>query len=140
MGNLSEHFNKKDFACKCGHCNSKLKISLTIVGVLELVGSHFKKKVQVVHGFKCPEALDPQSVNKSYHAIGKAADFKVDGVPLEDVFKFVNTLPELTGVGFYPKEQFVHIDTREKVKEEYVYEHGKYVTLTDEKKEQYKLA
>lgn len=139
MGNLSDHFNKKDFACRCGHCNGKMKISLTVVGALEMVWSHFRKKITIVYGFKCPDALDALSVNKSYHAIGKAADFKVEGVPVEDVFKFVATLPELTGVGYYPKEQFIHIDTREKAREEYVYEFGKYTPLTDEKKNQYKL-
>ncbi|HAR62951.1 MAG: hypothetical protein DKM50_04020 [Candidatus Margulisiibacteriota bacterium] len=140
MGNLSDHFNKKDFACKCGHCNGKFKISLGIVGALELVSAHFRKRVFVIYGFKCPEALDPLNVNKSYHALGKAADFRVEGVQLDTVFKFVRTLPELTGVGFYPKEQFVHIDIREKEKDEWVFENNKYVTLTDEKRAQYNLA
>jgi uncharacterized protein YcbK (DUF882 family) len=80
-------------------------------------------------------------VRKSYHAKGKAADIAVDGVSLEALFCFAETVDVLRGVGFYPGKSFVHVDVREpEYAQKWVFEHNDYVDLTDDKRQQYKLS
>lgn len=47
---------------------------------------------------------------KSYHTIGKAVDIKLAGTKLIDLYQAAVEL-KAGGVGYYPKEGFVHIDT-----------------------------
>ena len=47
---------------------------------------------------------------KSLHMQGKAIDFRLQGVPLAEVRKAALSL-KTGGVGYYPKSNFVHIDT-----------------------------
>lgn len=46
----------------------------------------------------------------SYHTKGQAIDFRLKGVPLSDVHEAALAL-EQGGVGYYPRSNFVHIDT-----------------------------
>ena len=51
----------------------------------------------------------------SYHVRGKAADFHVVGVPLEEVYKYCDDLiRDRGGLGLYPRH--IHIDVRGKRK------------------------
>jgi hypothetical protein len=77
--------------------------------VLERLGAittHFAaSKIQVVSGYR------PSSAG-SYHASGRAMDFRIDGVKNEDVVAFCKTLDD-TGCGYYPNSSFVHVDVRD---------------------------
>ena len=48
--------------------------------------------------------------SNSYHIRGQAIDFRIDGVPLAKVRDAVDALQN-GGVGFYPRSNFVHMDT-----------------------------
>lgn len=48
--------------------------------------------------------------SNSYHILGKAVDFHIDGVPLAKVKAAAESLRN-GGVGFYPRSNFVHVDT-----------------------------
>lgn len=73
-------------------------------------------EVQIVSGYRSPatnEALRAQSsgvAKKSYHMLGQAIDFRLDGVDLKKVRDAARDL-KAGGVGFYPSSDFVHIDT-----------------------------
>ncbi|MFA5929243.1 MAG: D-Ala-D-Ala carboxypeptidase family metallohydrolase [Candidatus Margulisiibacteriota bacterium] len=140
MGDLSEHFGKRDFTCRCGECKDAFKISLTLVGVLEMMRTHFNKRVNILKGYTCPDYAEKQGgVRKSYHARGQAADITVDGVPLEEVFSYAETIAQAHGIGFYPFKKFVHVDVREEAKsEKWVYEDD-YLELTDARRQKYSL-
>lgn len=141
MADLSEHFSKKDFACNCKYCKGSFKISLTLVGVLELIRTHFNKRVEVVNAYRCPQFSEEKaSTRKSYHARGQAADIKVLGIPLNKIFLFAETIPQVNGIGLYPEKNFVHIDVREQdKKDKWVYEKNDYLELTDYRRKQYEL-
>lgn len=140
MGDLSEHFNHRDFSCGCPECKGEYKIHLGLVGILEQIGSHFRKKVRILSAYWCDayhEKLDKP--RKSFHTKGKAAHIKLDGVSLQDIFKYAETIPELKGIGLYPKEDFVHIDTRQDNPAKWVKEGNSYVSLTPDKRAKYGL-
>lgn len=48
--------------------------------------------------------------SNSYHIQGKAVDFFIDGVPLAKIKSAAESLNN-GGVGYYPRSQFVHVDT-----------------------------
>lgn len=48
--------------------------------------------------------------SNSYHILGKAVDFYIPGVPLARIKSAAESLSS-GGVGYYPRSQFVHVDT-----------------------------
>lgn len=86
------------------------KVDERLVERLELVIDHFTKpdttpKMFVVSGYR------PMSKG-SFHAIGRAIDFRIEGVENSDLVAFCKTLPD-TGCGFYPNSSFIHLDVRD---------------------------
>jgi len=141
VGNLSENFNHKDFACRCPACRGEYRIHLGLVGTLEAIAIHFKKRPKILSAFFCEDYTEKLNREKlSYHSKGKAVNFTLEGVPAAEVFKFAEGLPGINGLGFYPDDNAVHIDTRPvEKKESWIKEKGKYSPLTTEKRHQYGL-
>jgi hypothetical protein len=101
------------------------RIDPRLVERLELVVDHFRgsaspasreharelknasvSRIQLVSGYR------PRSAG-SYHATGRALDFRIDGVKNEELVAFCKTLPD-TGCGYYPNSMFVHMDVRDR--------------------------
>ncbi|NQT29756.1 MAG: DUF882 domain-containing protein [Candidatus Saganbacteria bacterium] len=140
MGNLSEHFNNKDFACRCPKCRGEYRIHLGLVGALEQIGGHFRKKVRVQSAYWCDDYYESlKKTKRSTHTKGKAAHIVIDGIPPQDLFKYAETLPELRGIIFYPKENFIHVDTRMGDPVRTVKEGTDYFPLTPDKRAKYGL-
>ncbi|MFH1542155.1 MAG: DUF882 domain-containing protein [bacterium] len=141
MGNLSEHYNHKDFACQCPNCRGECKVHLGLVGALEMIGGNFRKKVRVVSAYWCDDYYESQKrTKKTAHTKGKAAHIKIEGITNQELFKYCETIPELRGVGFYPNADFIHIDTRDGDPVRFVKEGNDYFPLTNEKRARYGLA
>jgi hypothetical protein len=141
MGNLSEHFNHKDFACRCPQCRGEYRVHLGLVGALEAIAVHFHKRPRIVSAYYCDAYTEKLNREKlSWHSRGKAVNLAIDGVTAVELFKFAETIPGLNGLGLYPEEGMIHIDTRpEEKKESWVKEKGKYHPLTEERRRQYGL-
>lgn len=75
-----------------------------------------QKEVQIISGYRSPatnEALRSNSsgvAKKSYHMLGKAIDFRIDGVNLKELRDIAKSL-KAGGVGYYARSNFIHIDT-----------------------------
>jgi hypothetical protein len=88
------------------------RIDARLVERLQTMIDHFAPakgaaapKVFVVSGYR------PASAG-SFHANGRALDFRIEGVKNEELVAFCKTLPD-TGCGFYPNSSFVHVDVRD---------------------------
>lgn len=142
MGDLSEHFNHKDFVCRCNYCRQEgFKIHLGLVGVLERIADHFNKKINIVSAFWCDDYYSTlKKERRSYHTMGKAVHINIEEVPLPEIFKYAETISDLDGIGLYPKEGFIHLDTRPKEKRALWIKEGiGYTILTPEKRKQWNL-
>jgi uncharacterized protein YcbK (DUF882 family) len=79
-----------------------------------LLGSN--KPVQLVSGYRSHEtnielrARSSGVAKHSYHTLGKAMDFHIEGTQLVNIRKAALKL-RMGGVGYYPSSNFVHIDT-----------------------------
>ncbi len=87
------------------------RLDSRLVVRLQQIADHFQKpsasptKVWVVSGYR------PASVG-SFHATGRALDFRMDGVTNESLVAFCKTLVD-TGCGYYPNSSFIHLDVRD---------------------------
>ncbi len=75
-----------------------------------------RELVEVICGYRSPETNEylhrrKKGVAKeSYHTLGKAIDIRIKGMELKDLRDLALSL-RLGGVGYYPRSNFVHIDT-----------------------------
>jgi uncharacterized protein YcbK (DUF882 family) len=82
-----------------------------LVALIGIVSNHFAgRPIEVVSGFRpfTPTQYTPHS----NHNYGRALDFRIRGVPNEDLRDFCRTLRN-AGCGYYPNSTFVHLDVRE---------------------------
>ncbi len=76
-----------------------------------------REPFQVISGYRCPATNSSLRLaggggvaRQSLHMEGKAIDVRLPGVALEDLRDAAISL-QVGGVGFYAREQFVHLDT-----------------------------
>jgi uncharacterized protein YcbK (DUF882 family) len=82
-----------------------------LLALVSIVSDHFGgKTLEVVSGYRTytPTQYTPHS----NHNLGRALDFKIDGVNNEDVWAFCKNFRN-AGCGYYPNSGFVHLDVRE---------------------------
>jgi len=76
-----------------------------------------RQSFQVISGYRCPttnatlhDTRGGGVAKHSLHMVGKAIDIRLPGVALSDLRDAAISLGA-GGVGYYPHEQFVHVDT-----------------------------
>lgn len=109
MTQVSQHFKRREFACKCG-CGFDT-VDVQTLEVLESVRRHFGKPVTVTSGARC--AVHNKRVggaSNSQHVFARAADIKVTGVAPKDVADWVKVNFPNASIGRYAT--FTHVDTR----------------------------
>jgi hypothetical protein len=140
MGNLSEHFNNQDFACTCGQCRNEYSISLTLVGILEDVACKFALQPTITRGYVCDtNEIKEIGPKKNYHGNGKAVDFTVPKEKIAEVFRYLETFPEISGLGLDPQAGSIHVDLRDKEPVTWIVHRGEQDAITPELREQYGL-
>lgn len=83
--------------------------------VRELVGG--RRAYEIISGYRCPatntrlrETRGGGVARQSLHMEGRAIDVRLPGVALSDLRDAAQSL-RAGGVGYYAREQFVHLDT-----------------------------
>lgn len=111
MDNISPHFSRSEFACKCG-CGFDA-VDLELVEVLEGARLHFGRQIVINSACRCEKHNAKVGGTKnSQHLMGIAADIKVRGVNpdvVQDYFEKKH--PNQYGIGRY--DTFTHIDVRD---------------------------
>jgi uncharacterized protein YcbK (DUF882 family) len=83
-------------------------IAKNTIAMLAAVGETFDKTVEYVSALRVARG-EPW---ESPHRAGRAVDFRIRGVSLVAIRDFLWKSFTHVGVGWYPSEQFIHIDTR----------------------------
>lgn len=106
-------FMRDHYSGEVGHMDPKLfdllyRLKLTL-------GS--RESFQVISGYRCPATNSTLRntrgggvAKRSLHMDGKAIDVRIADTPLADLRDAALSLG-VGGVGYYPHEQFVHLDT-----------------------------
>ena len=91
-----KHFNKAEFACKCGgkYCDGfPSEISRRVVEVLDTIREYAGKPVVVSSGVRCKtHNKSVGGVGNSYHLYGRAVDFTICGYSAQNTINIINTL------------------------------------------------
>lgn len=111
MGDLSEHFSRAEFACKCG-CGFAT-VDTKLLELLEAVREHFDQPVTINSACRC--SAHNKSIGgaeNSQHTMGMAADIVVAGVEPAEVHEFITAHVGKYWGGIGKYETFTHIDAR----------------------------
>ena len=115
--NLSTNFTVQEFACKDG--TDPVFVDTELVQVLQSIREHFGKPLIITSAYRT--AAHNKAVGGaaySQHCYGRAADIRVQGVSVETLAAYAETLlPDTGGIGRYPVKTgrpagWVHVDVR----------------------------
>lgn len=107
MNKVSEHFNRKEFACQCG-CGLDSIDSMTLEA-LEAIRVHFGKPITINSANRCVEHnAAVGGASKSQHLRSRACDIVVKDVEHDTVADYAESL----GISVGRYNSFTHIDTR----------------------------
>lgn len=108
MGDISKHFSRHEFACKCGCGFDTVDIDTLVVA--ETVRHYVGEPVIILSGCRC--ATHNRAIGgapTSQHKKARAADLKVSE-PKKVYDYLCERYPGKYGFGLY--KTFVHVDTR----------------------------
>lgn len=114
---LSKNFRVKEFKCQDG--SDPIFVDTDLVNVLQQIRDHFGKPLTITSAYRT--ATHNKAVGGatySQHCYGMAADIRVQGVSVESVAAYAETLLKNTGgIGRYPVKTgrsvgWVHVDVR----------------------------
>ena len=114
---LAPDFKVRELRCRDG--SDTVMVDETLTVVLQCIREHFGKPVTITSGYRTAAHNAAVGGSKSsQHLLGRAADIRVQGVSVEDVAAYAESLmPDWGGVGRYPVKAgratgWVHVDTR----------------------------
>lgn len=114
---LAPDFKVREFRCKDG--TDTVMVDETLTVVLQCIREHFGKPVTITSGYRtAAHNAAVGGTKSSQHLLGRAADIRVQGVSVEEVAAYAESLmPDWGGVGRYPVKAgratgWVHVDTR----------------------------
>ena len=114
---LAPGFKVREFRCRDG--SDAIMIDQTLVVLLQAIREHFNKPITITSGYRtATHNASVGGAKSSQHLLGRAADIQVQGVSVEDVAAYAESLmPAWGGVGRYPVKAgrtkgWVHVDTR----------------------------
>lgn len=113
MGDVSQHFSRWEFKCRCGKCKEK-GVDAKLIEALEKVRNNFGRRVTINSGWRCEAHNKAEGgYPSSKHMDGLAADVFVDKIRASEIQRYLDELyPDSHGLGRY--NFFTHLDVRER--------------------------
>lgn len=109
---MARYFDTSEFLCRCCGGGQDI-ISPDLIHRLDILRANYGHPIYVSCGYRCPSHnAEVGGVSNSQHVRGTAADIYVDG-NYEQFYNFVYNSRLFDGLGYYPTQEFVHVDIRD---------------------------
>ena len=110
MGDISTHFSRWEFSCKCGCCYDTADYLLIVV--LEDLHDYFDRTITINSGNRCESHNSAVGgSDHSQHKFAKGADIVVKDIHADNVADYLEErYPDKYGIGRYDGR--THIDVR----------------------------
>ncbi len=113
-----ESIRNLNWILRCHHTNEQYPIDIRTLEYLDLVNTRLggENEIHVISGYRSPEynnyllSTGHRVGRQSLHLEGRAIDIRIPGIDLSDVHGTALSL-QMGGVGYYPRANFVHIDS-----------------------------
>jgi len=109
-----------DWFMRCNYDDSYLRMDTRIIEELNYIAKWFgNPEITINSAYRTPRynqliSKNNENVAKnSLHIVGRAIDFSIPGIPIRQVCQVAQATRNLAGtggVGYYPSQNFVHID------------------------------
>lgn len=114
---MSMYFSEEEMKCHCCGGLPENGIDLKLYELLDMIRVAVQRPVYVNCAYRCPEHnAEVGGVPNSQHVDGTAADISIDDISITDIKQIAeNCLNEMGiegGIGTYPSQEFLHVDTR----------------------------
>jgi uncharacterized protein YcbK (DUF882 family) len=111
---LTKNFHMSEFKCPCGcTLEPQNKFIKQLQELRDLVG--LPLIVSPGGGVRCKSYNESRGRKYfSYHRVGRAADISCPQLTLMALYELVQNTKIFSGVGFYPQNNFIHVDNRHK--------------------------
>ena len=97
---LSPAFKVREFRCRDG--SDAIMIDQTLVVLLQAIREHFNKPITITSGYRtAAHNTAVGGAKSSQHLLGRAADIQVQGVSVEDVAAYAESLMPAWGCLLY---------------------------------------
>lgn len=108
----SKYFKESEQVCKC--CNQGAeKINPTLLDRLDRLRELWGYPIYVSCMYRCPSHnAEVGGVYNSQHVLGNGADIYIDG-DYQTFYDYVLNSNLFDSVGYYPNDEFVHVDVRD---------------------------
>ena len=106
---LTEYFSLYEFECPC--CR-RVMLSPDLLARLDHLRRVIDRPIYINSGYRCKEENHKVGgAPGSYHLLGMAADIHVKDYLLSDLLIYAQEIG-FRGIGYYEKENFLHLDVR----------------------------
>jgi len=102
---------------RCYWDNQVTMMDLELIELLDDIQDHFgARRLQIISGYRSPEynaflaSIGRHVAKLSLHTKGLASDVRIPGVATQRLRDYAKSL-RVGGVGYYPDDGFVHVDT-----------------------------
>lgn len=113
---IRKNLKKIYYMLRCRKTNKVHSIDKKLIELVDEIQDRFGgKEIHVISGFRSPELNNElfsrgrRVAKNSPHMYGQAMDIRIPGIPSQYLRNLAYHL-DLGGVGYYPSNQFVHVD------------------------------
>lgn len=95
---------------RCWRTEREKPMHPRLVEIVAALSRHFgDARIEVVSGYRAR----PYGAPHSKHFLGRAMDIHLNGIPAKAAARWVWANFRKVGVGYYPKQDFLHVDVRD---------------------------
>lgn len=109
---MAKYFSDDEFRC---HCCGQLPdngMDTNLINILDNIRERLGRPITVLSGYRCPSMNESCGgcVN-SQHLLGTACDITCENFNIDELAQLAEEC-QADGIGRYPSQEFVHVDTR----------------------------